>query len=36
MKDEVDFFPADKRQRFIQSDTFIFDVRGEACPNYPK
>ena len=26
--DEVDFLPADKRQRFLQSDTVILDVRG--------
>ena len=36
MKDEVDFLFADKRQRFIQSDTIILDVCGQACPNYPK
>ena len=36
MKDEVDFFPADKRQRFLQSNTIILDVCGQACPNYPK
>ena len=26
MKDEIDFLPADKRQRFFQSDTIIFDA----------
>ena len=36
MKDEVDFLPADKRQRFFQSDTIIFDACGQAYPNYPK
>ena len=36
VKDEVDFLPADKRQRFLQSDTIILDVCGQACPNYPK
>ena len=28
MKDEVDFSPADKRQRFLQIDTIIL---GEVC-----
>ena len=36
MKDEVDFLPADERQRFLQSDTSILDVCGQACPSYPK
>ena len=36
MKDEVDFLPADKHQRCLQSDTVILDVCGQACPNYPK
>ena len=35
-KDEVDFFPADKRQRLLQIDTTILSVRGQACPNYQK
>ena len=35
MKDEVDFLPANKRQRFLQSYTTILDVCGQACPNYP-
>ena len=26
MKDEVDFLPADKRQRFLQSDTIILGM----------
>ena len=26
VKDEVDFVPADKRQRIFQSDTIILDV----------
>ena len=34
-KDEVDFLP-DKHQRFLQVDTIILDVCGQACPNYPK
>ena len=34
MTDEVDFLP--NRQRFLQSDTIILDVCGQACPNYPK
>ena len=36
VKDEVDFLPADKHQRFLQVDTIILFVYGEACPNYPK
>ena len=35
-KDEVDFLPTDKRQRFLQSDTIILDVHGQIWPNYPK
>ena len=30
MKDEVDFLPADKRQRFLQVDTIILGVCGQA------
>ena len=36
MKAEVDFLPADKRQRFLQVDTTIFGLCGQVCPNYPK
>ena len=36
MKDGVDFLPADRLQRFLQSDTIILDVCGQSCPNYPK
>ena len=36
MKNEVDFLPFDKRQRFLQSDAIILDVCGQACPNYSK
>ena len=36
MKDEVDFLPADKPQRFLQSDTVILGVYGQACANLPK
>ena len=32
MKDEVDFLPADKRRRFLQSDTIIL---GELWPGMP-
>ena len=28
--------PADKRQGFLQSDTNILGVHGQACPYYPK
>ena len=33
MKDEVDFLPANKCQRFLKSDTIILDLYGQACPN---
>ena len=36
VKDEVDFLLADKHQRFLQIDTIILGVCGQACPNYPK
>ena len=36
MKGEVDFLPADKHQRFLQNDTIILDVCGQACRNYLK
>ena len=36
VKDEVDFLPADKRWRFLQNDTIILGVYGQACPYYPK
>ena len=36
MKDEVDFFLADKRWRFFQTDTITSGVYDQACPNYLK
>ena len=36
MNDEVNFLPADKRQKFLQSDIIILVVCGQACPDYPK
>ena len=33
VKDEVDFLPADKHQRFLQSDTVILGVCGQTCAN---
>ena len=36
VKDEVNFLPADKHHRFLQSDNIILGVCGQACPNYPK
>ena len=36
MKDEVDFLPADKRQRFLQIDTITLGGCGQACPSYTK
>ena len=32
-KDEVDFLPADKWQRFLQSGTAILGVCCQACAN---
>ena len=36
VKDEVDFLSADKRRRFLKSDTIILGVYSKACPYYPK
>ena len=36
MKDEVEFLPLDKYQRFLQIDRIILGVCGQACLNYPK
>ena len=36
LKDEVDFLPADKHQRFLQIDTITLGVCSQTCPNYPK
>ena len=33
VKDKVDFLPADKRQRFLLSDTVILGVCGQVCAN---
>ena len=33
VKEEVDFLPADKHQRFLLSDTLILGVCGQACAN---
>ena len=30
------FLPADKCQKFLQIDTIILVVCGQACPNYTK
>ena len=32
VKDKVDFLPADKRRRFLQSGTIILGVYDQACP----
>ena len=34
VKDDVGFFSADKRSRFIQIDNIILDVCGQASKNY--
>ena len=37
VRDEVPFFlHAEKHQRFLEIDTTIFGVCGQACPNYLK
>ena len=37
VKNEVDFFlPADKHQWFLQIDTIILGMCGQACPINPK
>ena len=36
VKDEVDFWPADKRRTFLQCDTTIWGVCGQTYANYPK
>ena len=36
VKDEVDFLPADKHQRFPQLDAIILGACGQACSHYPK
>ena len=36
VKNEVDFLPADERQRFLQIDNIILSACGQACLNYPK
>ena len=36
VEDEVDFLPADKRQRFPETDTIILSVCGQPSSNYPK
>ena len=36
MKDDVDFFLADERQRFSQIDIIILGVCDQEHPNYPK
>ena len=36
VKNEFDFLTADKCRRFLQTDTIILGVCGQACPYYPK
>ena len=36
MKDELDPFPTNKRQRFLQIAIIILGMCGQACPNYPQ
>ena len=33
---EIDFLPADKHRNFLQIDSIIFGVHGQACPKHPK
>ena len=36
MKDELDFLPVDKHEMFVQIDTIILGVSGQASLNYSK
>ena len=36
VKDEVDYFPANKHRRFPQSDGIVLGVYCQVCPDYPK
>ena len=36
VKDEVDFQPEYKHQRFLQADIVILGMCGQECPNYSK
>ena len=36
MRDEVDFFLADKHERFLWIDTIIFDRGWSSIPKVPK
>ena len=36
VRNEVDFLLAEKHQIFLQIDTVILDVCGQACLSYPK
>ena len=36
MRDEVDFWPADKHESFLQGDNISLGVCSQACPQYPK
>ena len=36
VRNEIDFLLAEKHQIFLQIDTVILDVCGQACLNYPK
>ena len=36
MANEIDFFPADKQESFLQGDSITLGVCSQACPKYPK
>ena len=36
MGDEVDFWPADKDETFLQIDSITLGVCSQTCPKYPK
>ena len=36
VRDKVDFLHADKRQKFLQINSFILGACGQACRNYSK
>ena len=35
VNDEVDVLSGNEHRRFLQIDTIILGMRGQACPNYP-
>ena len=36
MGDDVDFFPVNKLENFLQVNSITLGVQSQACPRYPK